>query len=859
MPEQIQGLGRREVVRGPDVSSSANQPSRQLAQAGVRAPSRANVSQVGAGYGVLAEVAKLGGATMDKFLRDKEAADFTEGQMKHVEGATLGELEDAGYSKSATEGYKMLDVQSGLNEFSAQQSVNIQGADAGLSPDDYQAKLGDAFAEFREALPDSQRIRDFANSAVLDMSSKLIREHTIRNADYVRSEATRSVSDLFQSTEKAGDPLALRNLLDNIDAVSPGLPGSTTRSAVSSALDIGLSEGSFLMWDIIGGSVGMRSKGFTEGQIASAKKHLSQAQLVQEADNTAENEAFETHVSRLIDAGESRSTIVQELETRRVSEHQSPAQFRSSMRSALAELSAQDETVSELNRQFDPELLDDLASLQQAVLNGRTSTADGLTEARALATKYDYPPDAIRPLLQKVVDSTNARQAVQDAETRKQLVKRAADEQLDEDANAWAAGGYRTPTTSKVKQRAADHKLNAILAGAATSSNDPTEQVGITTKAWASALTRDFDFVVDSVVSKLSIVSQSPPTTGDGSISSDHTEAFRLMSSLQEAGMGADRLKSYFGGAYEYMSVAKDLDNGAIDVTSALISAYNQTQRVAIKSTPKYTDAQFKDMLAINKYKAEQSFEPTAAFGNSQGAQYDDILSSNVKRAFEDSVDLDTFALRKAKQYSSEMPNMSLKAIGNLVAKDTANAFVYVNGSLVAPHVSPTGAVTTNLTAALGLEKDTGYQPVHMAFMAHIAFNTATFIPAGSDADRTTAQFIKETVRAGAVTTKLAAKDALTPFTLRFDEDYQRKVNDIAPYDVRMISSTEVIVDMYGDPGRTRWIGSHTVSLADVAASYELRKQQDSLDAAPSKERVFQGVSADIDEFLTTTKTTFGY
>lgn len=840
MPE-VQGLGRREETRGPDISALANQPSRQLAQSGVRAPSRANVSQVGAGYRVLAEVAKLGGATMDKFLRDKEAADFTEGQMQYVEGATLDELQTAGFSRAAVSGYRVLDAQSGLNNFSAQQTANIQAKDRELDPQTYQAQLGDEISAFRSALPDDEAVGRFADAAVLEMSDKLVREHTIQNADFIRSEAARSVSELLQSTDEAGNTEVLGNYLNNLDA----FPGTDTavRAAVSSAMAVRFSEGSTSMWDALGGTKGMRKRGFSEEQISAASKQFKTTQVSNETSFASDIEDFERDFKQRLIAGESPEVLIKDAEYFTKEYNLSPDFYNTLYSKVSAQISLTGATSEELDVVFNPELKQDVSELLASTRATGMSTATR-GKLDSILNEHAVPKRLQDPLVKAITGAADEYNTDKAAARQKLIQEQAKQDKLDSDATAFANGGFTSAVPSKVQQRASKLGIAAIVAGVASDESiGDGDKPHVATRRTVDFLTK-LPFKSEEVKNNLTIAGQQDPVdpnTGEASVGAK--EAMMTYDAMREAGFSKANISEYFGDSYNMFSTASVLANGSPSVTQALLLSKEMFSEDK-QFTPRVSRSTFDTAFVERSEKFFDKLDKSWFNSDGTGSDYSDITTAGVRRAATNNQDLRNFVTDKAAMYSSIYPGMGEAALLELAFDDAGQQFSYVNGVLVKPHRG------RSFEQVLGIQDLPGDMKGNVAALVYMDAVSDTAFPEGSaergvwdGIKKSVGDMVKDTGNA-AITFRTAAqrkafKEGKTSGTrfnlLAFVDAVQAAENNILPFDTRIIANNAVLITLYESNARLKVVGSIQAAGNTMGNVYKEAVDFTGISAAPQR------------------------
>lgn len=863
----------REVVQQASPSGAANQPARQLGLVNIVSPRGGSTRAVGNEFRALAEISKIATNEFDQYIKRKHDEDIIQGGMDAVQGKTEADLAAAGVSQSHLDGYHTMNAKTGYNEWYIQTAKNIELSDHTMSTEDYKQQLGEQSSVMLERLGRNDVAREALKGLMMDGHQKLVAQHVEQSAAWRTQQNERSAEQLLMSESLTGDVDQLNELVDNFDKVTPGM-SDTRRSAIkTSAVRQMLNDGSFALFDSVGGIDGLRRDGASEQEINSVRHALKSAQTQQVA---AHYGAIDAEVDALIaevKEGLSGAEAVERLE-RMQDTYRLTDVFMKGLFHQVDDTADRVAETEAMNAARDnPEYIEDRAiNLFQLEQDGDLGAFQ--SRNKAIAAAYDIPASMVRSDMdaavrvkerhtQGVLDKV--RTANKEAEKQRALDSKAA----TLNSNWGAIESYKKEEIS----RAAKMRLNSIITSVEQEAETQRAQsqeldsgefpLNTDEKKLQEITRRHVDFLKKTpikdadVAQTFKVTAQSSPLLDDGTLDIQHLTAFQYIDSMKAAGMSERQIKDYAGDSYEYMSVAHNLADGTTDPKASLVAAFEATQvPTDLRPNPQPV---IKDVVArwndVGREAFFENIEPNimqSIVNAASDGDYDDVLTDDVNRAMQDSPEFDSWFQSRVSAIATAYPNMNANAVYEMSVRDLSRVS-YVNGRIQIPKGGQT------MAEAMGLE-DQPYSLIETT--AWVAFTNAhkeDLFPEGTpereqwehiiDADVTfrdevhgkMGDAINNLLFEPSVMTKLI-QHAEIPTELvpgvglfSFFEERQRRLNGIPNVDYILLSNGMTAIQLYEDSSRTKPVGTPVTIPARLAGNWWKQQRVNELRAKTPK------------------------
>lgn len=820
-----EGFETRQVVQSAGPSGQANRPARQLGLVNVQAPRGGNVSGVGSAQRALAEAVKMGGKALGGYLKKKEEDDRLLGEMDYAEGRTEAELKELGVNRSRLEGFKALKMKTAYNEWFTQVNRNIQERDFALTTEEFKEQLHAGWRDLSDSIdPEDEQTRNLLATLASDGFGKLVSNHVAANTSYLAGESQTSLTNLLYSEAQTGDVESLGEVANNVEGLAPNLSDDARKGAVLSAIRQSLNDGNFALYDVFGQEEGLREMNLDESEIKSVKNAYKAAQTMEESENMADiSKKMNDILLDIKTEGLSREEALNRLEGVREEFRQSPGYMRTMINQVNQEFFDRELNEREAAILYDPAYIDAKANLINRVGWQGLQDGKGINEALKIADKFGLSHEMVMNDLKQVV---SADQVFRDRQNRQlEEIFREQEEQRQLDSRATALRnsnfGRLHEYSDTEQQRALEQQRELIIGNVINNERFKTneEKTAEIIRQHASFL-RDVPIRDKRVKQDFQVVGQSPPLAEDGTLTEAHLQSFQYLSAMSEVGLSERTIKDYAGDSYDYLSVAAELSNGAVDPKTALTTAWEQTQIPKEKRpTPKTDPKLAKEDWEKTKEKFFDDIEPSIVagwMGAESDGKYDEVLTWQVKNAAKESVDMDRWAQGRIELYSKTYPNMGQSAIMGLVKRDLSR-WEYVMGNMVPPKDGK------SLTEAMGLDEYPGALKTNSAMIMYMRDNAELLFPKGTDqrgwwdkfkdsvGDSFDTMIFEPEKMSHAAVRDMALIDKaaghLQNFVMATSEKEQRIANDIKMIDVTPLSNGQVMISLYNDTDREELVG----------------------------------------------------
>lgn len=843
-----EGFETRQVVQAAGPSGNANRPARQLGLVNVQAPRGGNMNEVGASQRALAEAVKMGGKVLSGYLKKKEEDDRLLGEMDYAEGKTESELKERGVNRSRMEGFKALKMKTSYNEWYAQVAKNIEERDYALTTEEFKQQLHAGWRELSDQIdPNDTQTRKLLAGMAADGFGKLVSTHVAANTQYMAGESATSLSNLLYSEAQTGDIESLAEVAGNVEQLVPNLSADAVKGSTMSAVRQSLLDGNVDLYDVFGQEEGLRKRfNLDEGEVKSLKAAYKQYQTQEESANMADISKRTNDILLDVKAkGISREEALSRMESLREEYRQSPGYMRALMNQVDQFYFDRDLTEHEAATLYDPAYLDAKADLINHIGWEGLQDGKGVSDMLKIADKFGLRYDMVLNDLKEVVSAEKVYRNRQNTKLEELFRKQEQEREIDRKGTALLNSNFGRlyEYSENEKQRAMEMKRGAIVQEVANNPRFDTDE-----EKTAEIIRQHVSFLRDvpvkdkRVKQDFQIVGQSSPLAEDGTLQETHLQAFQYVSAMQEAGLSERTIKDYTGGSYDYLAVAADLANGAVDPKTALATAWEQVQIPEGKRpTPKTDVKEAQNAWEDVKEDFFDDIEPgviASWLSSESDGKYDEVLTWQVTEAARDSVDMDRWAKERISLYSKTYPNMRQDAIMGLVKRDLSR-WEYVMGNMVPPKDGK------SLTESMGLSETPGTLKTNSAMIMYMRDNAELLFPKGTDQRAWWDKFVSGAGEAldtmiftpekvtGLLVTGDSKNKIGTPVSFLQDvlffasEKEQRLANDIKMIDVTPLSNGQVMISLYSDTDKEDLVGMPiAVPARDVGDWYKEQTKQ---------------------------------
>lgn len=819
----VRGQEVRQVVNTGGPSGRENVPVRQLGQVSVQAPRGGNVNAVGAEQRAMIEIAKMGYSGIEAHLEKKKATDALDGELRYAQGETEEDLKKAGVNRATLGGYQALKAKTGYNEWLAQSMKNIELQDHTLSSEEYQAKLKDDFKGLMNGIDSSnpemvKMMSGFANEGF----TTLVRKHTLQNTQYAAEESQNSITDLIRSEALTGNLESVQELLDNSGALVPGLSDRASQGAVFAAAGSLLDEGNFSVFDQMGGLEGMRERGASEEEIGSMRNKYKTAQSLSETDNMT---AIESGFNQIMTASKMGDIGREEADfrTRNLVEgfRATDTYARSMIKMVNAEFNSQELDAETMSRVADPEYIQEKAMiLAQA---GMVGIEEGQTANKLLrlADKYGIPPDHAKADLERLPGAHDKFVSKQMSKVEAIVKDNEKAQELDRKAGLLLGTDFANMESysQEEKTRAMNMRRQSIIEEVVQSGEFQTDaQVMKEVTQRHVAFMRDAPLKDNAVMAMFKGAAQASPIGPDGKLDENAEGALNYFMEMRQSGLSEKTIRAYAGDSYDYMRAAEFLQNGSLDVSKAMLSAFEVTQLNQDEApTPATKVKDVREQVRKDVDDFFDDIEPSMLsswLGAPSNGKYDEVLTSEVKEAAKNSEPMKQWAEQRAAEYARIYPNMKPDGISKFVQSDLSR-WEYVFGSMVAPKNGQ------SLSEMMGISDLPETLATNSAILHTINTRLEDLVPPESKGVRAIIKKAVQGVKEG-----LVAPESLVPnyqrnentipssigqallFPLNSLEYRQKLLKNLKPIDVTPYGNDIVLITIYEDADKTKPIGT---------------------------------------------------
>lgn len=837
-----EGFDLRKVLQGVDPSGAVRQPVRQLESRAPNAAYGGTIKDYSNSDRLLREIGKSGDKFWKKYKARREEEDLVEAQLAYTQGTTEQQLIEAGASQHKLEAYRALQLKDASNKWLIQKKVNLD-KDRALTPDQYRAQLMQEFKD--DALNDvdlDPNTRKLKASFQVGAFNELMKSQMIAHTAYTQEQSIETTTNTLLSQSQVGNPQDLIDMVTNLNELTPALNDDQRSGVLASATRQSLTEGNFNLFDAAGGTKGLRKLGLNENQLNSVTKALEHAQSMEatsnfeEIQNRVDNLMLDIKGSNLSyeEAKDRLKDIQADYRTR-------PAYWINISKDVSSVFSNRDLDAVLANKMYNPEYRAEKAKiLQETVLSG-SNVAQAAVKFGALADKYDIPHDLLMNDL-RAMDAADQRfQNKQIADVEKIANRLEKERQKDTKALALLSTNFSNLDEYSSQEQQRSFKLANNMIQQSIELNNPSLEPD---EKQNLAIEKYVDFlgkapILDKSLKKTlgSVINQSP-LDQDGNLNPSHLGALKYMDAMRAQGISENRIKDYFGDAYDYVYISQDTAKSS-DPVSAMTATYEMIQN---PTDPSYTRTNTTEVMQDWDSIKEDFFndiEPSMIggwFGNNSDGTYDEVLTWQVTEAMQNSPDVDNFFKQKVDTYIKQYPNMNKTAIIRLAKRDLSQV-EYVMGNAVVPKDGRT------LSQWMGLEKDTSTLTANSAMIMYMSDNIDKIYPEGTEEEKawwkklfspidTVSEYLDKDAKLSSATkkpTNLSSWNVLDP--RNFLEFTQMKANDIKMIDMRMGSRGNIIVSVYEDTDKEYIVG-HPVTIPAkwVGNYYKQKRTEQQLD-----------------------------
>jgi len=675
----VDGLETRQVIPSGGPSGQANVPVRQLGMVSVQAPRGGDMSQVGAAGRALAEGVRMGGQALQGYLDKKRSEDEVTGAMLRAQGKSEQDMADAGYNRHVLKGYQTLKMKTGYSEWYAKAAHDAINEHAGMDSTEYQKTV--LMPQLKEVMngldPNDSFAREMFQSMGSEGFGKLVSKQVEANTEFLDSETTSTISSMLFADASTGDPAMVQEsveLYDEFDDVHP----DKKRLAAMNAIVPQLKEGNFMLYDAFGGSEGLRDRGFSPAQMESITLGVKSAQAIREEEASIDTRMRIRDIKTRAKTGDIGPQQAQE-ELAQVQQEMlfSEDFVRSNVNEVIDDLIGQQDDVDKLAIMHDDAFVQALTQFTiAAAAEGNTEEITNL--GLLIADKFKLPHDMVMGLMET---ARNAQDNIIDTEIKDMERHTAAiREQARKEKRASHAlsNGTIHELDPDEQQISMAMQRNIVQ----QSSDKPEDQADLHVEFLRTTS------VVDKEVARVFALAGSSHPLVDGKVSPAVESSLHYFLAMRQGGVSESTLKKYAGDTYDYFNTAAFLQNGSMDPTMALTSAWELTRIPEDqKPAPRTKVSEVKKKVDHDIANFFKDLEPSM-WASIVGAPSDGLVTTSVKQevrdAFKNSDSIKDWSMRRAEEYTNIYSNMRPEGIANMVKKDLSR-WELVAGTMVPP------------------------------------------------------------------------------------------------------------------------------------------------------------------------------
>lgn len=720
----VEGLENRAVVQSARVSGQANVPSRQVAQVNVGAPRGGDVSRVGEEQRVLADLVQMGSKQLGGYLEKQQAKDELAGNLDYIANKTEAELISQGASKYRLKGFNQVKTKTAINEYQAKMSGQIDSKFFSNSPEEFNGIVRSGYGELLDGLdPEDTSTRDLLASGMNNALGQLVQQHTRAHEKYRAGESYKAVENFFYSEGGTGDAASLSEVVSQAGTMFSELSPELVQDGLFTATRRHLDEGNFSLFDELGGISGISETfNLSDAEVKGLKGSYEKAQKMAETSSFAQ--VAQEEQADLRDLRMGKKTLEQVLETSqsRANDLRLDATAQKGFISKAISVDSEIKQSTELQEKAtDPVFVDKLGEiLLDANQNGYTLSAAN-PRIKALAEEHGFPADKVYDFIEKGKlegDKFNSRQ---EAKLNAESAKLEQSKQTDRDASVLLNTGFQDygNASTAVRSRAFEMERQKIVEAAFTDPSLQDDEQRI-----QQVIDNQVDFLRTvpikdpNLVQSFKLAGQEDPVDDNGKLRDSHSQSFRYLAAMRDAGMSESLIKEYAGESYPYFSTAYDRASGQIDPTLALQTTWDELN--TSKPRPARDPEEVTEAWEDTKESFFDNIEPSVLNGISSSsnadATYDQVLTDEVTNALENSSRMDPWAKSTFRNYEKLMPNASTSAIWGMVKKDLSQ-WEYAMGSVI----EPVGG--KSLSQRMGLGDKQGHLKSHSAMLSYLVRN----------------------------------------------------------------------------------------------------------------------------------------
>lgn len=243
-----QGMEVRQEVKDTLAPRSQQKPGAIVPLAPVMSPIPSTMRAVGEDMRDLQKALTIGMEYADKKFQASLKEDFVRGQLAQQEGKTLEEAAGMFSSTGFVSGFKSMQAQTLADKMYAEATAKIESGDYATDPATYREGLVN---QFKGILTGDDETDRYLTQVSVDMTSKLVRTHTLAHEKYKIDETVNSGVDLLVSKAKLADANetdadAMNAMLNFDHPANPlhGLDPILRRQVLTQAVARSLDEGS---------------------------------------------------------------------------------------------------------------------------------------------------------------------------------------------------------------------------------------------------------------------------------------------------------------------------------------------------------------------------------------------------------------------------------------------------------------------------------------------------------------------------------------------------------------------------------------------------------------------------------------
>lgn len=819
-------IPQRQVIQGIATNPQQN-PVRAVSTIAVQHARGGQFKDLSNGERLLKEAGKFGDIAYEKYQKKRKEEEIVNAQLAYTQGVTEGQLAQMGASSDALEAYRGLQLKDAANQKYLQLEQNISVEDHKLTTDQFRKKLQATFKEDSAYLDNTDdSTRALAAELHINMGSKLIQQHAVQHAQYKQKASFDAATNFVINESKVSEPSDLRDLINNFNEVTPLLDDAQRRKVLQSAVTQTLNEGSYALYDALGGSTdALRKHGFDGNQIDTIKRALDQAQNVTITNN---HEAIQDSVDQVVkDFKAGNSSVIEAFEqiknitTANRLNKTFYNQTVQNIRKVALEVGMSTEIADKMN---DPEFREQLANVKmQAALNGNVDIPKEVTR---LGEKFNIPPEALLNVYATLGRSADRyeNKLLQNAEN--QINAAEDNRKLDAAANALLINKNFAGSSSKEQQRALDIlqqkivnkvMLEAETTGQALSDAELKEKsmsMYVHELSTLPIVDKNFQGVLSGAIN-------TPPVDKNGKVNDTHLQSLNVFYEMKSQGISEKVIKEYFGNSYDYFSVVSTTAN-ATDPATALSATYEALNNQDGTRPPVSNLTDIMDNYPSIKENIKDNVEPSwlgGLFSKPQDGKYYEVITSQVEAAFENSPHVDSYFKSQVNKYRKQYPMLNSQDITNLAKRDLNN-IEYVMGNLIVPQNGQ------SISKLMGLDKEEGNLLPNRAAIHYIRDNIKELLPPDG-----VSKFQKVMGASGIMeaydilfrdSEEQDFEDAkFNKSLLIFSEEYQRTKEGIRTVDIVPTSNGNLLITIFDDTDKGNPVFLHPIPAKEIGEYYK--------------------------------------